>query len=74
MITPEEKAAGHIGFARAPQGWNWVAQTRRGTWYWFRRKPIPDYADGDWLISRDDVIFAGGDDPNPNWAETLRTR
>jgi hypothetical protein len=73
-MTPEEKEAGHVGFNRAPQGWNWAAQERSGSWYWFRVQPIPNAAKGEWIAPRNDVLYAGQSEPNRSWANTLRTR
>jgi hypothetical protein len=73
-MTPEEKKAGHVGFDRAPEGWNWVAQERSGSWYWFRVRPVPNTKTGEWLAPRRDVQYAGQSEPNTHWTETLRQR
>jgi hypothetical protein len=73
-MTPEELAAGHVGFARAPEGWNWAAQERDGTWFWFRVRPLPNTQKGEWIAPARDTQFASESEPNPNWVDTLRRR
>jgi len=73
-MTPEEMNAGHVGFARAPQGWNWAAQDRDGGWYWFRERPIPDLARGQWQVGRNNIQYADQGAPNLDWIRTLRQR
>jgi hypothetical protein len=73
-MTPEEKAAGHVGFARAPGGWNWCAQERSGTWYWFRRRPVANRVTGEWIAPRSDTQHAGQGEPSNAWEATLRQR
>lgn len=73
-MTPEERLAGHVGFGRAPGGWNWCAQERRGSWYWFRRRPIPNRVAGEWVVPMNDTQYAGESEPNPAWELTLRQR
>jgi hypothetical protein len=73
-MTPEERETGHVGFARAPEGWNWCAQEQRGNWYWFRVRPVPNLAAGEWVVPRDDIRYAGESEPNPDWVHTLRSR
>jgi hypothetical protein len=73
-MTPEERAAGHVGFARAPGGWNWCAQERSGSWYWFRRRPVADRSAGEWIATLNDTQYAGESEPNPAWESTLKQR
>ena len=67
-------------WSEAPPWAMWMAQTKRGVWWWEESKPVPCH---DFYKCLDSVghidftkrrIFAKQGNPNPNWRDTLQKR
>lgn len=56
----------------APDWARWLAQSKRGPWYWWEFEPRD--IDNEWAVIRGMYTFIRDGTPNPNWRDTLQER
>jgi hypothetical protein len=61
-------------WAGAPTGWDWLAQDEDGRWFWYGVRPQPSLGGGVWRAPSRAQKLASQGAPNPDWAESLRSR
>ena len=61
-------------WAGAPDWAKYKAQDADGEWRWYSSRPGARVATGYWVVSKGRIDTSGGNEPNPNWRDTLITR